>query len=123
MKRPLARWQDWAIFAVALWLAVSPWLCDYAAHRSATANAALAGLVIALTAHFEASCELAIDWLNLGAGLWLMAAPFLLGFDALPLATANSLAVGAAIAALAVSTLGLDQLHARLTGASQAIRR
>jgi hypothetical protein len=121
--RPLARWQDWAIFVLALWLAVSPWLCDYAAHAAATANAALAGLAIALAAHFEASCELAIDWLNLAAGLWLLAAPFALGFDAWTVASANSLAVGAAIVALTVSVLDLHRLQARLNGASQVIRR
>ncbi|HEX7052419.1 MAG TPA: SPW repeat protein [Burkholderiales bacterium] len=104
-KGPLARWQDWAIFALALWLAVSPWLLDYAWHAGATANAALAGLALALAAHFEASCELAVDWLNLGAGLWLLAAPFLLGFDAVALATATSLSVGAAVTALAASAL------------------
>ena len=37
----MRRWQDWASFALGLWLAVSPWLADYAAHDVATANAAV----------------------------------------------------------------------------------
>lgn len=118
--RPLPRWQDWAIFSLGLWLAVSPWLVGYASQPGATANAALAGLALALAAHFEVSCEVSIDWLHLGAGLWLLIAPFLLGFDDVPVAAANSVAVGAAVAALAASSLELLKL---LLTASHVLRR
>lgn len=124
MRRPLSRWQDWAIFATALALAVSPWLLDYAWHATATANAAIAGLAIAVAAHLDASCELSIEWLNLGAGLWLVTAPFLLGFAAEPAAMASSLAVGAAVAVLAASALELDRrLFKRIAASSLLIRR
>jgi hypothetical protein len=119
----LTRWQDWAIFATGLALAVSPWLLDYAWHPAATANAAVAGLAIALSAHFEASCEMSSDWMHLGAGLWLVAAPFALGFAALPLAAASSIAVGAAIVALAASVLELDRGLLKLIGASSHLIR
>ncbi len=112
--RPSACWRHWAIFTLALWLAVSPWLVDYASQPAATANAALAGLAMALAAHFEASCELPIEWLNLAAGAWLITAPFLLGFDAEGVPAANSVAVGAAVAGLATSTLELDRGRLRL---------
>ena len=118
--RAVARWQDWAIFSLGLWLAVSPWLAGYGSHSPATANAAFAGLALALAAHFEASCEVSIEWLHLGAGLWLLVAPFLLGFDDLPVAAANSIAVGAAVAALAASSL---ELLKALTSASHGLRR
>lgn len=122
--RALARWQDWATFAVGLWLAVSPWLMGYASHPAATANAAVVGLVLALAAHFEASCELSVEWLHLAAGAWLLAAPFLLGFDGVPLAAANSVAVGASVAALAASALELDRgLRKLFLGASHTLRR
>lgn len=117
--RPLVRWHDWAIFALALWLAVSPWLAGYAANPAATANAAVAGLALALAAHVEASCETPLHWLNAAAGLWLAAAPFVLGFDAEPMAAANSVAVGAAVAALAALDLDL----ARPGSASHPLRR
>ena len=123
MRRPLSRWQDWAIFATALALAVSPWPLDYAWHAAATANAAIAGLAIAVAAHFDASCELSIGWLNLGAGLWLVAAPFLLDLEAVPLATASSVAVGAAVAALAASALLERGLFKRIAASSLLIRR
>lgn len=123
LGRPPARWHDWAIFALALWLAVSPWIADYASQPAATANAAIAGLAIALAAHFEASCEVAIDWLNLGAGLWLVLAPFLLGFDGELVAAAGSIAVGAAIAALAASALELDRSLLKRIAAAPLSRR
>ena len=111
-----ARWQEWAGFALGLWLAVSPWLVGYADHAPATANAAFVGLALALASHFEASFdEVAGEWLNLALGLWLVAAPFVLGFTPAA-AAANSLAVGACVTGLAASALELDKEIARLFG-------
>lgn len=105
-----ARWQEWASFALGLWLAVSPWLVGYADNEAATANAAVLGLALALASHFEATFDhISAEWLNLAAGLWLVAAPFALGFAAAGVATANAIAVGAFVAALAGSALSLDK--------------
>ena len=103
-------WQDWANYALALWLAVSPWLVDYAAHDAATANAAVCGLALAVIAHFGGTCEhMSCEWLNLGGGLWLVAAPFVLGFSGHHVATLNAIAVGAGIAFLSAWALELDR--------------
>src|SRR5262245_29489555 len=98
------KWQDWASFTLGLWLAVSPWLADYAEHDAATANAVIAGLALALCSHFECvACDRAgPEWLNLAAGAWLLSAPVVLDFPS-RVATANSAAVGAVVAILAVS--------------------
>lgn len=105
-----ARWQDWASFALGLWLALSPWIVGYAEHEAATANAAVVGLALALGSHFEVSLdEISAEWLNLAAGLWLVVAPFALGFSAVAVPTANSIAVGAFVMALAASALSLDK--------------
>jgi hypothetical protein len=105
-----AKWQDWASFALGLWLAVSPWLAGYAEHEAATANAVALGLVLALASHFEcvACDELPAEWLNLAAGIWLVCAPFSLEFVS-RVASANSIAVGAFVAVLAASALSLDK--------------
>ena len=111
----MRRWQDWASFALGLWLAVSPWLADYAAHDAATANAAVMGLALAVTAHFGFSCDqLSCEWLSLGGGLWLLMAPFVLGFESQHVATVNTIAVGAFIALLSASALELDRELGRL---------
>ena len=101
-----AKWQDWASFALGLWLAVSPWAAGYTGHEVATGNAVFVGLALALAAHFEAACDLlAAEWLNVAVGAWLVAAPFVLGFDGAYVAAANSLAVGASVTGLALSAL------------------
>ena len=104
------RWQDWASFALGLWLAVSPWVLGYSKLEAATANAAFMGLALALGSHFEVSFdERSAEWFNLAAGLWLVLAPFVLGFSAAADVTANSIAVGTGVAALAGSALSLGK--------------
>lgn len=108
--RATRHWQDWANYGLALWLAVSPWLADYAAHDAATANAAVCGLALAVTAHFLGTCEhMSCEWLSLGGGLWLVAAPFVLGFGGQHAAAMNAIAVGVCIAALSAWALELDR--------------
>lgn len=116
-----SKWQDWASFALGLWLALSPWLVGYAEHAAATANAAFAGLALALVSHFEASFDGEdMEWLILAVGIWLVAAPLLCGFMSVPAAAANSIVVGAGVAALAGSALELDREIARWWGKSVA---
>jgi len=111
-----AKWQDWASFALGLWLAVSPWIAGYSEHEAATANAIVLGLALALGSHFECvACadELRAEWLNLAAGIWLVCAPFILEFGS-TVAAANSVAVGAFVALLAASALSLDKRIGKL---------
>src|SRR5258708_1687786 len=110
-----AKWQDWASFALGLWLAVSPWLAGYADNEVATTNAAFVGTALALGAHFEVGmCEIAAEWVNVAVGLWLMCAPFVLGFEGAGVPAANCLAVGSFATALALSALELDKSLVRL---------
>jgi hypothetical protein len=104
------KWQDWASFALGLWLAVSPWIAGYHEHDAATANAILLGLGLALGSHLECvACDKApAEWLNLAAGLWLVYAPFALDFSS-NVAAVNSVAVGAFVSLLAASALSLDK--------------
>lgn len=104
------RWQDWTSFALGLWLAMSPWILGYSGHEAATANAAFAGLALALGSHFEVSFdEAAIEWFSLALGLWLAGSPFVLGFTALPDVTANCVVVGTLVVVLSASALSLDK--------------
>jgi hypothetical protein len=111
----MRRWQDWASFALGLWLAVSPWIADYAAHDAATANAAFVGLSLALVAHFGFSCDhMSCEWLSMAGGLWLIAAPFQLGFDSNYVAAVNCVVVGAFVVVLSAWALELDQVWHKL---------
>ena len=106
-----ARWQGWVSFALGLWLAMSPWICGYADdERLATGNAAFIGIALALGCHFEVALDADFaEWLNLAAGTWLAAAPFLLGFATAAVPAINSIAVGTLVMALAASALSLDK--------------
>jgi hypothetical protein len=106
------RWQEWTSFALGLWLAVSPWAAGYADHAAATANAVFLGLALALSSHFQAALDCCEgEWLHLAGALWLIVAPFYLGYEH-ALATATSVCVGAFVAALAGSALSLSrQVH------------
>jgi hypothetical protein len=106
------RWQEWASFALGLWLAVSPWAAGYADYHAATANAVFLGLALALGSHFQAALdECQGEWLNLAAGLWLVAAPFYLGFEH-AVATVTSVCVGSFVAGLAGSALSVGRQNA-----------
>ena len=109
-----ARWQDWASFALGLWLAVSPWIIGYDADRSGTTNAAFVGVALAIAAHFQIGFDEAwAEWVGFAVGLWLLAAPFLFGFVSTA-AMMNCIAVGCGVCALAASALHLDKEMARL---------
>jgi SPW repeat len=116
-----AKWQDWASFALGLWLALSPWIAGYAEQAGATGNAVTVGLVLALASHFECvACEedLPVEWLNLAIGAWLVCAPFIIEF-ASRVGSANSIVVGVFIFALAASVLSLDKRIGALWHRSQ----
>jgi hypothetical protein len=106
MTTPAQRWQQWASFTLGLWLALSPWAAGYADNQVATGNAVFLGLGVALGSHFQLALgECSGEWLNLGAGAWLVAAPFVLGFVGNGVATATAVSVGTFVAVLAGSAL------------------
>ena len=110
----MRRWQDWASFALGLWLAVSPWLADYAAHDVATANAAVCGLALAVAAHVGFTCDhLSTEWANLGFGLWLVVAPFIFAYES-NVAAVNAVAVGLFVCLLSAWALELDREFGRI---------
>ena len=110
------RWQEWASFALGLWLAVSPWVAGYSDHGAATANAALAGLALAFASHLEVCFDAAkAEWLNLAVGLWLMGAPFVLELGPRR-AAVTSIAVGITVTALAASAMSLGTQAGRRQG-------
>jgi hypothetical protein len=111
VKSATARWQEWASFMLGLWLAVSPWACGYAeGEPAATGNAAFMGVALALASHFLVSVEgQRAAGVVFAAGVWLAAAPFVLGFAHVPLPAVNSIVVGTMVMALAASALSLDK--------------
>ena len=108
--------EDWLGIALGVWMLVSPWALGYSAESAASMNALFLGCILIflellnLDAHEDLE-----EKLDIVAGLWLVAAPFLLGFSSAFAAAANAMAVGAltiAFAAWALAPSGGGEKHA-----------
>ena len=106
--------QDAAKLLLALWLFVSPWMLNYTQGQVAVWNGDIVGIVVAafsIAAMFKFTTW--EEWINIVAGFWLIASPWVLDYASflgntatLP-ATANHLAVGLAIVFLSFRELNL----------------
>ena len=105
--------RDWVIALLGLWMLVSPRVLHFAAGQSSEIWCAwLAGAAILLvTAGSRFVVEIWGPWqdgTNAALGLWLMVAPWALGFAAHMAARTNSIVVGFLVAALALWTMVVD---------------
>lgn len=112
------RWQDWAILVLGMWLILSPFFFGYVSVSAAAWNAFAAGAAIALlaaSALWAPSFGLDEEWANLALGLWLVAAPFVLGFYAAePLAAWNQTVVGLLVVADEIWAVAVRPLGTRM---------
>jgi len=100
------RWQDWVILALALWLLLAPFFMPFGSlHGAAAWNSYVVGAIAALFAAWALGSPESKDaeWALLVVGLWLIAAPFALGFYATESTAAwNHVVVGLLIAGDAI---------------------
>ena len=94
-------WIDWANLILGTLLFVSPWL-GFGGSGAVAANAVVCGLVIACTAGVALARPSPVaEKTNAWLGVWLLAAPWILGFSGNPAATWASLLVGFSVACFA----------------------
>ena len=73
--------QDWANLVLAVILFISPWVIGFVGDVMPTRNAWIVAAVLALVASAALSAFAEWEeWVNLVLGVWLMAAPWVLGF-------------------------------------------
>jgi len=103
----MKRWQDWVMLVLGIWLFLSPFILGYPDYGSTMAvNSFVFGIIVAVLAIAALSRpQMWEEWVNLVLGLWLIVAPFALGFRAETGATTNHIVVGLLIAIDAVSVL------------------
>ncbi len=100
------RWRDIANLILGGWLFVSPWILTDAPVPAAAWNAYGMGVVIAVFA------ILALldfheweEWLSVLFGVWLIAAPWVLGFEVVGAAVWNQITVGVVVGLMALWSL------------------
>jgi hypothetical protein len=87
-----------------LWLVLSPWALNYSIVEAAMWNSVIIGLAVAIMAMVRVGAPLryeGLSWLNFVLGIWLILAPFMLGFAAIGAAMWNTVIVGLIVLILA----------------------
>ncbi len=98
-SRETAKPQDWVNLLLAVLLFISPWALGFTDHIHAARTAWTSGIVIGFIA-FAAIVQFAEweEWLNLLLGVWLIFAPWIVGFAGVVAAMRTHVALGVLIA-------------------------
>lgn len=102
------RWQDWLMLLFGAWLFVSPFVLSSTSYTDVAAwDSYILGIAVAIFAVAAlADRRVWEEWINLVLGIWLIIAPFLLGFHMETAATANHVVLGILIAGDAIWAMG-----------------
>jgi len=88
-----------------LWLVISPFWMNYLGDPAALWNTVLVGVAVGALSLIRACYPahyVALSWVNLVLGLWLIVSPFLLPYHHFELAVRNDVITGIIVAILAV---------------------
>ncbi len=101
------RWQDFALLALGIWIALSPWILGFFDDLPlATWNALVLGALIVVVAALDIDAP--ARWqaaAGIVLGVWAATSPLALGFAAERSATASMFAAGVAVVVLGSWTL------------------
>jgi hypothetical protein len=101
------KWASWTDFVLGLWLIVAPFALGYASVGRGRGEDVLFGIVIAGVALWRSlvsndSAMAGVSWIVALAGLWVLFAPFALGYSSVGAAMTNDVIVGAVVFVLSV---------------------
>ncbi len=121
------RWQDWTNLVLGLWLIAAPFALGTSADPNSTWNAVVVGVLVVAIALWALAVprSATAEYSNMVLGVWLIVAPYALGFVDLGFAARNAWVVGVCVLALAAWALP-SAMHAKgreAGGASIAGRR
>ena len=117
----LKHWQDVANLVLGVWLALSPWALGYQGDATTMTSAVIVGvalIAVALGAIFVPRAW--EEWTQGLIGLFLMASPWLLGFNDRQAIMRNAVITGLAVVALAAWTVLTDKDHGSWSGKGAA---
>lgn len=101
------RWTSGANVLAGVWLVLAPFALGYSDVAEARWNDVIIGVAVAVIALVRVGAPVRyqeISWINFVLGIWLIAAPFVLGYDDVTAALTNDIVVGAIVLALAAAS-------------------
>jgi SPW repeat len=104
------RWIDWVNILLGLWLIVAPWvLSSTAIDGLAALNSRSVGIgLVALAALAMYRPTVLGDAIGVTLGIWLIASPWILGFDEWAVAPSNDVIVGPLVIGYALWAMRID---------------
>ncbi len=110
MMKQLKHWQDPINALLGVWLMLAPWATGFSGDPTPTSNAVIIGLaLLALGLGAMLAPSAWEEWTETAIGLWLIAAPWALGFSANLPAMRASAVTGVVVAVLALWVLATDK--------------
>lgn len=116
---------NWVVAIVGVWEVLAPFILGYAGVTAAVWDAVIIGVAVIVLAIWSAlsnnlGMSRALNWITAIIGLWLIVAPFILGFTGVAVALWNAIIVGIVIAVLETwsalslpSTMGAQESNMR----------
>jgi SPW repeat len=103
-------WEDWFSVGAGVLIMISPWVAGGTNSDTVVTNAFMIGLGVVAVAILELTeLDRWEEWLEMLLGLWLIAAPWILGYSDISSLTAMHVALGVFVALLACLTLWQDR--------------
>jgi hypothetical protein len=103
-------WQDPVNAVLGVWLVLSPWVSRFSGDMTATANSVVIGVALLAAALGAMLMPRAWEeWTEAVLGLWMIVAPWVLGYSALTNAVSAAVVIGIVVLALALWTLATDR--------------
>jgi hypothetical protein len=101
-----AHYQDWINLVCAVLLFISPWILAFSGDVMATRAAWISGVVVAIFA-VAALVQFAEweEWVSALLGLWMILAPWIVGFASVGVAVAAFVVLGIVVLAASASEL------------------
>jgi len=110
-----ARWASVGNVLAGVWLIAAPFVLNFEGSTVAMWNHIIVGAAVALIELIRASDpdhRASISWASVVLGVWLIAAPFVLGYSTISAAQTNSIVMGIVVVALgAFSAYETNQAH------------
>jgi len=102
-----AKWLNWIIVVAGIWEVLASFILGYSATTSAMWDAIVVGIVLIVLGAWAALANSSstikiLSWINAVLGLWLIVAPFIIGYSNVVTAMWNDIIVGIIVIVLGV---------------------